>query len=240
MKKGTTARRWTAEEDRLLRAIYPDHDNAYVTEFLHRSKASVTGRARELGLRKSPETYDRLHRKGQFRKGQEPKNKGRKIETWMSAESIERSKQGRFKKGEFRADNPSSRPDGYEKVYSDGYVWVKVPGGHRKQKHRLVWELAHGPIPKGMCIRFRDGDRTNCALENLFMVSQSENLRLVREAMSPEAYAAMERKRNETRNDRIRRSRLRMRWGLEPIYKFLKKYKTWDDLKKERRPSLTR
>lgn len=216
-------RRWTAEEDRLLRAIYPDHDNEYVAVYLHRSRCSVMARARVLGLRKRPEVYEALHRKGQFRKGQAPANKGRKIETWMSAESIERSKQGRFKKGEFRADNPSSRPDGWEKVYADGYVWMKVSGGKRRAKHRWVWEQAHGPIPKGMVIRFKDGDRTNCALENLFMVSQAENLRLVREAMSPESWAAMERKRVETLNERIRRSRLRMRWGLDPIYEFLRK-----------------
>lgn len=227
-------RRWTEEEKRLFIALYPDHDNSYIAEILHRSEASVQGKANKLGLRKSPEVFDMLRRRGQFKKGHEPHSKGRKIWTWMTAEGIERSKAGRFKKGEFRADNPSNRPDGYEKVYSDGYVWAKVPGGHKKQKHRLVWEQAHGPIPKGMCIRFKDGDRTNCAVDNLFMVSRAENLRLVRDAMSPEERAAMVRKIHETRNDRIRRSRLRMRWGLEPIYDYLKKYKTWDDLKRER------
>jgi hypothetical protein len=216
-------RRWTAEEDRLLRAIYPDHDSEYVAGYLHRSRYSVKARAGKLGVKKRPEAYEALHRKGQFRKGQAPKNKGRKIETWMSAESIERSKEGRFKKGECRADNPSRRPIGWEFQEKDGYVYVKCPDRKRRAKHRWVWEQAHGPIPKGMVIRFKDGDRTNCQLENLFMVSQAENLRLLREAMSPEAWAAMERKRVETRNERIRRSRLRMRWGLEPIYEFLKK-----------------
>lgn len=217
-------RRWTAEEDRLLRAIYPDHDSEYVAGFLHRSRYSVKARAGKLGVKKRPEVYEALHRKGQFRKGQAPANKGRKMETWMSAESIERSKVGRFKKGECRDDNPCRRPIGWEFQEKDGYVCVKCPDGKRRAKHRWVWEQAHGPIPKGMVIRFKDGDRTNCQLENLFMVSQAENLRLVREAMSPEAWAAMERKRVETRNERIRRSRLRMRWGLEPIYEFLKRF----------------
>jgi hypothetical protein len=69
-------RRWTAEEDRLLRAIYPDNDSEYVAGYLHRSRYSVKARAGKLGLKKSPEVYEALHRKGQFRKGHAPANKG--------------------------------------------------------------------------------------------------------------------------------------------------------------------
>lgn len=36
-----------------------------------------------------------------------------------------------------------------------------------KQKHRLVWEEAHGPIPKGNIIIFVDRDYHNCDLSNL-------------------------------------------------------------------------
>ncbi len=33
--------------------------------------------------------------------------------------------------------------------------------------HRHVWETAHGPIPKGAQITFKDGNALNCALSNL-------------------------------------------------------------------------
>ena len=39
-------------------------------------------------------------------------------------------------------------------------------------KQLLVWEEAHGPVPKGMMIYFKDGDRTNCELENLMLVER--------------------------------------------------------------------
>ncbi|MEN3369982.1 MAG: hypothetical protein V7609_2125 [Verrucomicrobiota bacterium] len=38
--------------------------------------------------------------------------------------------------------------------------------------HRLVWIEHHGPIPDGHQIMFRDGDRTNCAIENLYCASR--------------------------------------------------------------------
>ena len=110
---------------------------------------------------------------------------------------------GPFKKGERRADNPSRKghcPSGCEKgwfrkgavpansvpmwserIGKDGYVEMKVPRenphtGHKTRfmhKHRYIWEEAHGPLPDGMVIKFLDGDRTNCALENLEAVPRA-------------------------------------------------------------------
>ena len=47
-----------------------------------------------------------------------------------------------------------------------GYTLVTTPRG-REYKHRVVWEAHHGPIPKGYAVIFLDGDRENCALDNL-------------------------------------------------------------------------
>ncbi len=41
--------------------------------------------------------------------------------------------------------------------------------------HRIVWEAAHGPIPKGMQIDHLDCDASNNALRNLDLVTPSEN-----------------------------------------------------------------
>ena len=40
--------------------------------------------------------------------------------------------------------------------------------------HRLVWEEHNGPIPEGGCIVFRDGDKMNCNIENLAMLTHGE------------------------------------------------------------------
>lgn len=41
--------------------------------------------------------------------------------------------------------------------------------------HKLVWEAFNGPIPEGMQIDHRDGDKTNNMLENLRCVTPKEN-----------------------------------------------------------------
>ncbi len=61
------------------------------------------------------------------------------------------------------------RPIGSTRLEPDGYVVVKI--GERPRKwvfeHRVVWERAHGPLPKGWTIHHRDENRSNNDPENL-------------------------------------------------------------------------
>jgi hypothetical protein len=75
-----------------------------------------------------------------------------------------------FKKGNI---SWNFRPIGAEKIKQDGYVYVKV-GRQWIHKNRLIWEKAHGPIPKGHAIIFADGNKLNLVLNNLLMVSYAE------------------------------------------------------------------
>ena len=47
----------------------------------------------------------------------------------------------------------------------------------RFKNHRYIWELFNGPIPEGFQIDHIDGNRSNNRLENLRVVSPSENSR---------------------------------------------------------------
>jgi len=47
--------------------------------------------------------------------------------------------------------------------------------------HRLVYETFNGPIPDGMKIDHIDGDRSNNALSNLRLVTQSDNMKAAME-----------------------------------------------------------
>ena len=66
----------------------------------------------------------------------------------------------------------------------DGYLYRKVDGcGDLAKQHHYVWEQANGPVPRGYMLIFKDGDRTNCELENLALVSRAENTYLTRKKM---------------------------------------------------------
>lgn len=217
--------KWTQEDDDYLRREYSDRPNADLAMWLHRSVLSIKARANRLGLRKSPEFAEGQKRKNQFKVGQKPFNRGRELKYWMSPEGQIRSSKGRFQPGVLRSDNPNSRknkPIGHEKLYSDGYVWIITENG-RKQKHRHVWEQANGPIPPGYCVKFRDGDVTNCSLDNLYLVSRADHLREQMSRRTPERRAEIWAKAQATRNKSIRRDRLLLKWGLEPEGKLIKR-----------------
>lgn len=106
---------------------------------------------------------------GCFEKGNIPVNKGQK----MSPEVYEKCKATMFKKGNVPV---RTRPLYSERLSKDGYIEVKTP--ERKRwvlKQRVVWEKANGKIPANHIIIFKDGNRLNCELDNLMMISRREN-----------------------------------------------------------------
>lgn len=170
------ARRYTAEEIQFLKEYAWGHSWKEITdEFNRRFDAECTvvqiaGQLKRRGFKTG--------RTGRFGEGRGPCNKGKR----MSPEHYEKAKGTMFQKGNTPANTD---PIGTEKMLRDGYIWIKVnniPKAKKqvnwKQKHRLIWEEAHGPIPEGHVVIFLDGDRTNIVLENLAMVQRKELTRL--------------------------------------------------------------
>lgn len=115
-------------------------------------------------------------RTGCFLKGHISWNKGTKGLTIANKTS--------FKK---RSVPPNLKPIGSERICSkDGYILIKVAEQNPhtgfptryKHKHVHIWEQDHGPVPDGMVVAFRDGDKRNIDPENLILVSRAELLRL--------------------------------------------------------------
>lgn len=85
-----------------------------------------------------------------------------------------------FKKGQ----RPSNfKPVGTERIDRDGYVLIKVSDAgpwHKRWrlKHTVVWEEVKGPIPKGHCLIFLDGNKHNVSMDNLQLVSRGQLVRL--------------------------------------------------------------
>lgn len=99
-----------------------------------------------------------------FEKGHVPANKGVK--------GIHLSPATEFKKGQMPVNY---RPVGSERVNVDGYIEIKVKDPRTwKLKHAVVWENAHGPVPKGHAVTFADGNRLNVSLDNLLLISRSQ------------------------------------------------------------------
>jgi hypothetical protein len=66
-------------------------------------------------------------------------------------------------------------PVGSERITKDGYAEIKIRNPRTwKAKHIIIWEKAHGKVPKGNAIIFADGNRLNLKLKNLLMVSRAE------------------------------------------------------------------
>ncbi|HLI02756.1 MAG TPA: HNH endonuclease signature motif containing protein [Terracidiphilus sp.] len=92
----------------------------------------------------------------QFKKGQRP-------HTWLPVGTIVRDRNG-YLKMKVRDD-----PQEIAGVGSSSTNWMYV--------HRMVWESAHGPVPPGHKVCFRDGNKDNCQLENLVLVSDAQRMR---------------------------------------------------------------
>jgi hypothetical protein len=82
------------------------------------------------------------------------------------------SRKTEFKKGHLPINH---KPVGSERVNVYGYVEVKVAEPNKwRQKHHVVWEQAHGPIPPNHVILFADGNGQNIELDNLVLISRRQ------------------------------------------------------------------
>lgn len=111
-------------------------------------------------------------RDGRFEPGHEPANKGERMPFNPN------SARTRFKKGR-RPHN--TRYAGHERISKDGYVEISIEetdphtGFERRYvlKHRWLWEKANGPVPEGMCLKCRDGDKQNTDPSNWQLVPRA-------------------------------------------------------------------
>ncbi len=102
---------------------------------------------------------------GRFKKGDVPWTAGTK--------GVVKPNSGNFKKGSIPHNH---KPVGHERIDAkDGYILIKIAEPNVfVHKHRLIWEQAFGPIPDGQIVKFKDGNKLNCTLDNLMLISRSD------------------------------------------------------------------
>jgi len=177
---------WTQQEIDYLTASYHNTSTRIIAEKLGCSLYGIYNKAYGLGLRKDTGHQSEIMKKrwrenpnngsvkGCFKKGQVSHNKGKP----MPANVYERAKSTMFKPGQVPHN---AKPVGYECLRKDKngrqYWLIKLEGVKiLTQKHRWLWEQAHGKIPKGYNIQFKDGNTQNCTLDNLYIISRKEQM----------------------------------------------------------------
>jgi hypothetical protein len=79
-----------------------------------------------------------------------------------------------FQPGHIPKNKGVLQPVGTERI-DEGYAEVKIARPNVwKLKHHIIWEAAHGPVPKGHVIMFADGNKRNFDQDNLLLVSRKE------------------------------------------------------------------
>lgn len=163
-----TRHKYTSEQILFLKEHFPVYSLVDLTE---RFNSHFGTNLHITSIRAATKNH-RIHsgRTGRFENGVTAWNLGKK--GYMGANRTS------FKAGH---KNHNEKPLGSERVDNkDGYIWVKInePDPYTKSKtryklkHHIVWEAVHGPVPKGKVIKFIDGNKFNCTIENLILVNR--------------------------------------------------------------------
>jgi hypothetical protein len=180
---------WTKAEDVILKKHYPHKRTQDIIKFFSgRSLAAIRSHAAWIGVKKteaflksseSGRTLGQHSTAGQFKKNGAGWNKGMKAEQYMSAESLAKIRSCGFKKGR---DPHNIAPIGSENMRGDGYMEIKVRHTKMKYKenfrfkHHVEFEKHFGPIPKGMLVAMKDGNKLNYSPDNLVLITRKENM----------------------------------------------------------------
>lgn len=172
---------FTEQEDSFLKENYRTIPAKRMAKMLGRSEGTARQRMKLLGIKVPKNIIEKFKRESQFTKGHEPLNKGVPMREWMSKDSLARSAKTRFKKGQRvhneKWDQAIVIRHNHKERGEPGYKWIRVSKANWRAYHVYVWEKAHGSIPNGMIVVFKDRNTMNCNIENLELISREENMR---------------------------------------------------------------
>jgi hypothetical protein len=157
---------WTTSEKRFVEQNIGTKTIPEIAELLNRTIYSVDGFCQRNNIK--------TNRRGFFKKGDIPHNKGKKIPEEIKAKYVHTM----YKKGNVPQNTKHDGAISIRETKGRPYKWIRVEKAIWKLYHRFLWEQHHGKIPKGYSVRFIDGDSLNCVIENLQIVTFQQNLNM--------------------------------------------------------------
>lgn len=171
---------WSELETKLFFALYPCTKSEALSVLFGCTVKQIYSRAKNTNVKKSQwfkdspmssrlKRGDEVGKAHRFQPGNVPRNKGIK-----GMPSHPNQIPTQFKPGQ-RSKN--WRPVGSTRIDSDGYVQIKMAEGKFKWKflHRVVWERMNGPIGRDFVMSFIDGNKLNCKITNLTLITKAQN-----------------------------------------------------------------
>ncbi|HUX57110.1 MAG TPA: HNH endonuclease signature motif containing protein [Bacteroidales bacterium] len=144
-----------------IKKLYPDKFNYELAKQFNVAESTILRLKRIHKLKKSEQIMDAKR----FGTGHKPFNKGKNHNHCSST---------KFQKGNIPKNHKSV---GSKRITKDGYYEVKISEPNKWEAlHRVIWMQQYGDIPKGMIVIFSDGNQLNPGIQNLEMISRSENM----------------------------------------------------------------
>jgi len=144
---------YTESDIQFLRDNYREMNNRMLAEHLNRTVDGIHAKLRDMKLIRTPAEVRYLHSqndKARYPKGHTPHNT--------------------LTEGTITIRNKLKNTD-------KPYKWIKTDSGKWELYHRYIWkELLGRDLPKGFNVCFLNGDSLDCRPENLFLLSDAENL----------------------------------------------------------------
>jgi hypothetical protein len=178
-------------KESIKKKILEDYPNLDTKEIVKKYNVSITkiyNLTHYHNVKKSQEYLDNwklsgrgrmIHHgaKHRYEKGNVPFNKGKKISDYLDKEVIEKIQKTTFKKGNLPHNTLS---DGAVTLRRDktgvSYYYYRISKAKWIPYHHKIWSDAHGQVPKGLIVVFKDRNTLNCKLENLELITRKENM----------------------------------------------------------------
>lgn len=162
---------WNKKQIARFKKLYPVKELPELMQTFGATKSAIKNAQSKFKVYKAP---NYTGSRGYYPKGNQPFNKGKRMVDYIKDKAtLQRIQSTQFKKGQ---QPHNTKHNGAERVTQDGYVEVRIRLGVYMLKHRRLWILKNGPLKHGEIIKFKDGNKLNVSIENLYKTTMRENM----------------------------------------------------------------